>query len=317
MSDVKYCPECGAKNNADALFCEDCGVKFEAATAPEEPKEDTARKTIDRQTNIENEPPHEAVRYIVESPAPKKSHKVLIIIIVLIALAGAGVFAYFHFFQKTEVDLTKNLDADILNIEGYDGEAYIDNIDMDMARERWGYKDADENVQLFLETLKITTDKNNDVELSNGDTIKIIVKYKKADAEQYKIKVTGDEKTVKISGLPTYNRQESSSDYETGAPMEYYDEDDLIRAEVCEDYLDEDYVRSLDDEELQLRINYLFANHGFIFGKDDVREYFEATDWYDTTNGSDDEKVIEKRFSDIEKDNLKLMKKIREERKDQ
>ena len=210
MSDFIYCPECGEKNAAGALFCENCGTPLEAepeetvteeetVTAEEDPAYEEVSEETERATRAgatEYEQP-----YVAAAAPKKKSAKIPIIIIVLLALAGAGVFAYFHFFHETEVDLTRDFDSDILEIEGYNGEGYISGINEDMVRERWGFDNAKSNVQMFLETVEITTDKENDAELSNGDAVKIIVNYKKSDAEKYKIKVVGEEKTVRVSGL--------------------------------------------------------------------------------------------------------------------
>lgn len=187
MADVRYCPKCGTENAASALFCENCGVPLRTETAEHDKREYAAYE--------------DTGAFVTEAAARKKSFIIPVIIIVLLALAGAGVFAYFHFFQKTELDLTRDLDADILTIEGYDGEGYISGINTEMARERWGYESADDNVKKFLEKVEIMTDKENDAELSNGDAVKIMVKYNKADAEEFDIKVTGDEKTVVVRGL--------------------------------------------------------------------------------------------------------------------
>ena len=303
MEGKKYCSECGAENNAEALFCEECGTRFEVEE--EEPVEEAARdeaaeETVEDETvtettgdesaaeadkdedaaeaykdepvvdavsdetvtiaasdgtaveqvDTESDELPETVRYIVEPPKPKKSYKLLIIILIILALAGAGVFAYFQFFQKTEVDLTKDLDVDILKFEGYDGSGYVYEIDMGMAMEKWDIDNQKENVQMFLETVEITTDKTDEYELSNGDTIKIIAKYKRADAKEYKIKVVGDEKTVVVKGLPeppedtdtdydedTYGEDTDDDSGNTGG-FEYYDPDESEPFDVAVDVND-------------------------------------------------------------------------------
>lgn len=173
MSDHRYCPECEAQNEAEALFCENCGAPLQ--TKAEEP----AHKVVPK----------------------KKSAKIPIIIIVLLALTGAGVFAYFHFSQKTEVNLTKNLDTEILKLDGQNGNGSISEIDMDKVLEKWDIDNQEENVQKFLRTVELTSDRIDSDDLSNGDAIKIIAKYERANAKKYKIEVTGEEKTVKVEGL--------------------------------------------------------------------------------------------------------------------
>ena len=251
MEEKKYCSECGAENNAGALFCEECGMRFEEIeelseeekatmqakeelleeeTPAEENEEESLEEgvsakeaeegVVTEQVDLESDELPEAVRYIVESPKQKKSHKTLVIILIILALAGAGVFAYFQFFKETKFDLTKDLDVEILKFGGSDGNGYVYEINMDLAMEKWDIDNQKENVQMFLETVEITTDKTDEYELSNGDTIKIIVKYKRADAKEYKINVTGDEKTVVIKGLP-----EASEDTDAGYDEDNYGED--------------------------------------------------------------------------------------------
>lgn len=180
---------------------------------------------------------------------PKKSYKIPILIIAIIAAVGAGCFAYFGFLQKTELDLAKDLDSEILSIGGYNGSGYINGADYNMALERWDYQNADANVQKFLDTVVITTDRDGDYDLSNGDTVRIIVKYKKSDAEKHNIKVIGEEKTVKISGLQDYVDTESE-DYDS--EDEYYDEDTDEESDDSNGY---DYVYDGDDESFEVTVD--------------------------------------------------------------
>ncbi|MBQ2677930.1 MAG: zinc-ribbon domain-containing protein [Firmicutes bacterium] len=284
MGGIKYCSECGAENAEDALFCEECGYVFEP-----DPEEETAQEQTQQaeesssadedasQAEAEDVSTEEAedvepaetedvspaepekvspAAVEVLTPAqympalrPKKSYKIPILIIAIIAAVGAACFAYFGFFQKTELDLAKDLDAEILDIQGYNGSGYINEIDYNMAFERWDYQNAEADVQAFLDTVVLTTDHDGDSELSNGDTVKIIVKYKKADAEKHKIKVTGYEKTVKISGLQDYVNNESGG-YDS--EEEHYDEDTDEESDDSNGY---DYVYDGDDESFEVTVD--------------------------------------------------------------
>ena len=284
MGGIKYCSECGAENAEDALFCEECGYVFEP-----DPEEETAQEQTQQaeesssadedasQAEAEDVSTEEAedvepaetedvspaepekvspAAVEVLTPAqympalrPKKSYKIPILIIAIIAAVGAACFAYFGFFQKTELDLAKDLDAEILDIQGYNGSGYINEIDYNMAFERWDYQNAEADVQAFLDTVDLTTDHDGDSDLSNGDTVKIIVKYKKADAEKHKIKVTGYEKTVKISGLQDYVNNESGG-YDS--EEEHYDEDTDEESDDSNGY---DYVYDGDDESFEVTVD--------------------------------------------------------------
>ena len=237
MEGKRYCSECGAENNVDSLFCENCGMSFEEEEEElrGESKEQVSYVpddneiegyTAEESDKDEVEVIPQSIAYDSEPVKERKSFKILIIILIIAAVAGAGVFVYFHFFQKTKVDLTKDLDVDILRLYGYNGEGYIGEIDMDMVMEKWNKNNRDENVQMFLETCEVTTDKMEDGYLSNGDPVKIIVKYKKAYAKEFKIEVVGEEKTVRIKGLEEEPVEDEPEDIDYDTSEESYDEEE-------------------------------------------------------------------------------------------
>lgn len=335
MDVTKNCPECGAENLQEALFCESCGAKFDADP---EVKDENVSNGSDETAGVDYgdvgaREVAEHVQYAAEPGPTKKTRIIPTIILLVVALAGAGVFAYFHFLQKTEVNLTKDLDLEILKLDGYNGYGYIYEIDMDMAMEKWDIDNQKENVQMFLETVELTSDKINGGGLSNGDSIKIIAKYKRADAKKYKIQVVGEEKTVRVEGL-----QEDPADYYSDD--DYYDDEtddadeeihncafsrddldsdsasDIVKTAVCDQELENQECPLPPDlslEEIQLLINYIYANNGLVFKDDELQAYFENTDWYDKENSTKDMAEAESRFSDIERANVKYLAKVRKE----
>ncbi len=72
-------------------------------------------------------------------------------------------------------------------------------------------------------------------------------------------------------------------------------------------HLNDTDLKGKSRSELRLMRNEIYARHGYIFGVNDLQRYFERQSWYrgDTTNG---EEMYLKRFSEIERDNVDLIK---------
>lgn len=56
----------------------------------------------------------------------------------------------------------------------------------------------------------------------------------------------------------------------------------------------------------QMMINEIYARHGYVFGKDDLKEYFENKSWYSGTTDSMND--IEKSLSELEKNNITILR---------
>ena len=77
--------------------------------------------------------------------------------------------------------------------------------------------------------------------------------------------------------------------------------------------LTESDVEDLDKEDLRFAINEPYARHGYIFKDQGLQDHFDQFDWYDGTES--DDKIVYKEFNDIEKKNIELMQKKRDELK--
>lgn len=77
-------------------------------------------------------------------------------------------------------------------------------------------------------------------------------------------------------------------------------------------YLSEDEVRSVEVDRLAIGRNEIFARHGYIFGEDIYRQYFESMPWYKGTVPADQFNG-DAVFNDFEKKNAELIKKIEDE----
>ena len=75
------------------------------------------------------------------------------------------------------------------------------------------------------------------------------------------------------------------------------------------DYITEDELNDLDDEELRYATNEIYARHGYIFEDKELNKYFMDKSWYEPTilaNDFDESKV----FNNIERANIKFINKF-------
>ncbi len=77
-------------------------------------------------------------------------------------------------------------------------------------------------------------------------------------------------------------------------------------------YLSEDEVRSVEVDKLAIGRNEIFARHGYIFGDENYKQYFESMPWYEGTVPADQFNADEV-FNDFEKKNVELIKKVEDE----
>lgn len=84
----------------------------------------------------------------------------------------------------------------------------------------------------------------------------------------------------------------------------------LILPNSSQELLTEEYVQSLSKEDIRLAINELYAKHGYIFSDKAIREYFKQFDWYKETVRPED--FSTDLFNDIEKSNVELLYKVRD-----
>ena len=79
----------------------------------------------------------------------------------------------------------------------------------------------------------------------------------------------------------------------------------------------EDVIKALSDEELRAAINEIWARHGYIFKNQELLEYYRQFDWYEEKITKEEwDKMGDAAFlNDVEKKNVDLMVKEREERR--
>ena len=71
-------------------------------------------------------------------------------------------------------------------------------------------------------------------------------------------------------------------------------------------YLDASEVENYSHDEIQLRINEIYARHGRVFQSRTNAEYFGAQSWYEPVEGKSDEQIVSE-FNEYEKANVELL----------
>ena len=307
----KYCDVCGHANNADNKFCESCGNDLNKAGGA-----------------------------FVQSPVVIRKRnrgkpKIIgAIILGVLILAGGGVFAYFHFFSYTTVDLMNGIGSKVLELDGYNGEGAAD-INRSKIYEIQGYDEAEPDVKKFLNTVKYSTDKEGERSLSNGDKVCITATFEKEFAEKYRIEVKDAkngkvEKAVVIKGLSEKPEEEAEeqTNYSADESVVETDEDSEPQEDINNDPYEEEKrttdngayykvseqryteeeISGWDRTMVQRHLNYIYAKHGYkISNRPESRkqrEYFESLSWYNKTPKRFDLSTENKCVKEIKKDDI-------------
>lgn len=105
-----------------------------------------------------------------------------------------------------------------------------------------------------------------------------------------------------VSKIPKKNIQQNKSDYNTTQKQDEYFIDDTDKR-----YLSENELRDYTIEELGYIRNEIFARHGYVFGENKYKDYFESQTWYEpdySFKGDTDN------LNKYEIDNIKLLLEI-------
>lgn len=95
---------------------------------------------------------------------------------------------------------------------------------------------------------------------------------------------------------------QEASEMETTAA----DEGTYLMPDSASRYLAASEIEGLTHDELQLRINEIYARHGQVFGAQKNIDYFSAQDWYQPISGKSSEEIWGE-FNDYEKANVLLL----------
>ena len=242
--------------------------------------------------------------------APKKKKTwIPILVIVLLALAAGGFFGWKFFFDKTTVDLTRNISSQDIYLEGDNEEASV-IIDDETLRARADYPRGNEKAEQFMQTVSYTAEPATG--LSNGDTVVIRAIYSEETAKSLHINVKGEEKKFEVSGLEEkatinwdplglFDGKDKTDD--TAQPA------DTLIPEIDTRYYTDKDVQGKSKDDVQAMLNELYARHGYIFQDATLKSQYEKQSWYKGTES--DMSKVEQSFNTYEKKNLEYLTEVR------
>ena len=248
-------------------------------------------------------------RDMYEEAPKKKKLWIPILVIVLLALAAGGFFGWKFFFDKTTVDLTRNISSQDIYLEGDNEEASV-IIDDETLRARADYPRGNEKAEQFMQTVSYTAEPATG--LSNGDTVVIRAIYSKETAKSLHINVKGEEKKFEVSGLEEkatinwdplglFDGKDKTDD--TAQPA------DTLIPEIDTRYYTDKDVQGKSKDDVQAMLNELYARHGYIFQDATLKSQYEKQSWYKGTES--DMSKVEQSFNTYEKKNLEYLTEVR------
>lgn len=248
-------------------------------------------------------------RDMYEEAPKKKKLWIPILVIVLLVLAAGGFFGWKFFFDKTTVDLTRNISSQDIYLEGDNEEASV-IIDDDTLRARADYPRGNEKAEQFMQTVSYTAEPATG--LSNGDTVVIRAIYSEETAKSLHINVKGEEKKFEVSGLEEkatinwdplglFDGKDKTDD--TAQPA------DTLIPEIDTRYYTDKDVQGKSKDDVQAMLNELYARHGYIFQDATLKSQYEKQSWYKGTES--DMSKVEQSFNTYEKKNLEYLTEVR------
>ncbi|ERL44095.1 hypothetical protein N644_1722 [Lactiplantibacillus paraplantarum] len=102
-----YCPNCGKKNDIDALFCENCGARLIIPTSSAQPASASAVSTAAREATAA-EPTTRSAQHARQNDQPSSQSKTpwLILIVILVVILGGGYYWLGHQRQSNSITTT-------------------------------------------------------------------------------------------------------------------------------------------------------------------------------------------------------------------
>lgn len=325
---MKHCTNCGALLDNNAKFCTKCGTS--AANAPKVKKIE-----LPNEKHLESEPTGVAL---------SKNKIVAISIVAGIVVIVAGTFL-FQSVIKPNMDRSSDYKQAIACAGSGDYEQAADIFaylgDYKDAEQKWAESKIEQAKTLtkaesdydvnYSEAKNILTEVDAKQGVLSEDGKRKLINLKQ-QCKNYDnaMQCINDENYSKAKELLqqmdscpaveeklTYCKNELNNIMNIGDTDDYYDDDDYddedyeeeedseyIIANSSDEYLDDSDVEDLSSRELSLARNEIYARHGRLFESERLQDYFDDLDWYDGRY----KEVTDDELSQIERDNIKLIK---------
>lgn len=109
--------------------------------------------------------------------------------------------------------------------------------------------------------------------------------------------------------------KESKDLYNDYANIDYIDNDtDYILPYSDSEYLTRSDVEGLSQQDNRLAINEIYARHGYTYETEDLKEYFESKDWYESDPDINQSTWNDNMLNDYERANVNLLTTVAKER---
>lgn len=138
-----------------------------------------------------------------------------------------------------------------------------------------------------------------------GDEFELSVMNGNADRETL---------TLKTTDIDSFDISSEESDDDSDNSDTDDSDEEYIYPQSDSEYISAEDASQLDDDDLRIAINEIYARHGYHFKSSELQDYFDSCSWY-TDEGITDQSEIKSDMNKYEKKNLKILVAEREERK--
>lgn len=194
------CKKCGKE--MEGTFCPYCGTKNVNPVSGENAM--GKESTLDMQKVLKDQSQKLEENEHVNRKSSKPSLKMMILLVAVVVVAVSGIV-----FFVTRPKVFNVSDYITTNIEGYDGYGYC-NVEMDSDKfcddvisylKKKGKLSIADEWRISEELDEVTYTRSKDVNLKNGDKVKIEIHYDNEIFKHYGIKLEDDKEEIKVSGL--------------------------------------------------------------------------------------------------------------------
>lgn len=265
---MKFCEECGAELEDDAVFCEECGASIESSQADE-----TIEQSVEQSVKVSSTKKMEKKESEREKQEKKSVGAIAGAVVVVGALAGVVFLAKDQVLQNPASEVVAEKEEETaepsntpVSIAEEKNESQQDGMFFDDARaSQQDGTSLDDNGETQQDRLPLDdTSETQQDRLSWDDT---------SETQQDRLSWDEENETTEVG-----------EDFETDDAL-----DDIISEETEQEYilpnsasqyLSKSDLEGLDAMTLRLARNEIYARHGRTFDDPNLQSYFDSCSWY-------------------------------------